>query len=90
MKAAHHLLIVTPEHSPNQLPLRQLALYDEFVIAWAGSAMEALRLLADNRTPPCSLMRRCPIWTRRHSAGSCGDKACARRCWSWGLAARRR
>lgn len=49
MKAAHHLLIVTPEHSPNQLPLRQLALYDEFVIAWAGSAMEALRLLADNR-----------------------------------------
>ena len=49
MKAAHHLLIVTPEHSPHQLPLQQLALYDEFVIAWAGSAMEALRLLADNR-----------------------------------------
>jgi DNA-binding response OmpR family regulator len=48
MKAAHHLLIVSPEHSSHQSPLRQLALYDEFVIAWAGSAMEAMRLLADN------------------------------------------
>ncbi len=49
MKAAHHLLIVSPEHSSNQSPLRQLALYDEFVIGWAGSAAEALRLLADSR-----------------------------------------
>jgi len=48
MKAAHHLLIVSPEHSSNQSPLRQLALYDEFVIGWAGSAAEALRLLADS------------------------------------------
>lgn len=47
MKAAHHLLIVSPEHSSHQSPLRQLALYDEFVIAWAGSAAEAMRLLAD-------------------------------------------
>src|SRR6185437_7018320 len=48
MKAAHHLLIVSPEHSSHQSPLRQLALYDEFVIAWGGSATEAMRLLADN------------------------------------------
>ena len=48
MKAAHHLLIVSPEHSSHQSPLRQLALYDEFVIAWAGSAAEAMGLLADN------------------------------------------
>ncbi|HKW52640.1 MAG TPA: response regulator transcription factor [Stellaceae bacterium] len=48
MKAAHHLLIVSPEHSSHQSPLRQLALYDELVIAWAGSATEAMRLLADN------------------------------------------
>jgi DNA-binding response OmpR family regulator len=49
MKAAHHLLIVSAEHSSHQLPLRQLALYDEFIIAWAGSAAEAMRLLADNQ-----------------------------------------
>src|SRR5260221_14377078 len=49
MKAAHHLLIVSPEHSSNQSPLRQLALYDEFVIGWAGSAAEALRLLAEHQ-----------------------------------------
>lgn len=48
MKAAHHLLIVSPEHSSHQSPLRQLALYDEFVIGWAGSAMEAMQHLADN------------------------------------------
>ena len=48
MKAAHQLLIVSPEHSSHHSPLRQLALYDEFVIAWAGSAMEAMQLLADN------------------------------------------
>jgi DNA-binding response OmpR family regulator len=48
MKAAHHLLIVSPNHSSHQSPLRQLALYDEFVIAWAGSADEALRQLAEN------------------------------------------
>jgi DNA-binding response OmpR family regulator len=48
MKAAHHLLIVSPEHSSHQSPLRQLALYDEFVITWAGSAAEAMQLLADN------------------------------------------
>jgi DNA-binding response OmpR family regulator len=48
MKAAHHLLIVSPEHSSHQSPLRQLALYDEFAIAWAGSAAEALQRLADN------------------------------------------
>src|SRR5258708_34006680 len=49
MKAAHHLLIVSPEHSSNQSPLRQLALYDEFVIGWTGSAAEALRLLAEHQ-----------------------------------------
>jgi DNA-binding response OmpR family regulator len=49
MKAAHHLLIVSPEHSPQQSPLRQLALYDEFVIGWADSAAEGLRLLVENR-----------------------------------------
>ena len=49
MKAAHHLLIVSPEHSSHQSPLRQLALYDEFVIAWAGSATEAMQHLADNQ-----------------------------------------
>ena len=48
MKAAHHLLIVSPEQSSHQSPLRQLALYDEFVIGWAGGAAEALRLLADD------------------------------------------
>ncbi|HEX6841883.1 MAG TPA: response regulator transcription factor [Stellaceae bacterium] len=48
MKAAHQLLIVSPEHSSHRSPLRQLALYDEFVIAWAGSAAEAMRHLADN------------------------------------------
>jgi DNA-binding response OmpR family regulator len=48
MTAAHHLLIVSPEHSSHQSPLRQLALYDEFVIAWVGSATEAMRHVADN------------------------------------------
>ena len=48
MKAAHQLLIVSPENSPQQSPLRQLALYDEFAIAWAGSATEAMRRLAAN------------------------------------------
>ena len=49
MRAAHHLLIVSPEHSSHQSSLRQLALYDEFAIAWAVSATAALRHLADNR-----------------------------------------
>jgi DNA-binding response OmpR family regulator len=49
MKAAHHLLIVSPEHSVQQSALRQLALYDEFVIGWAGGATEALRRLAEKQ-----------------------------------------
>ena len=48
MKAAHQLLIVSPEHSSHHSPLRPLALYDEFVMAWAGSAGEAMRHLAGN------------------------------------------
>jgi DNA-binding response OmpR family regulator len=48
MKAAHHLLIVSPRESSHQAPLRQLALYDEFAIRWAASAAEALRLFADS------------------------------------------
>jgi DNA-binding response OmpR family regulator len=49
MKAAHHLLIVSPQASPQRAPLRQLALYDEFAIRWTEGGTDALRLLTDDR-----------------------------------------
>jgi DNA-binding response OmpR family regulator len=49
MTAAHHLLIVSPAHSAHQPALRQLALYDEFVITWADCASAAMRHLAGDR-----------------------------------------